>query len=103
MIFVVGKFEMLTVTGSPSSQSGKLEPETVIGARVSPEDSVIERGGSSESLMLAIGPFWSVLCRLSVFKEPASCSLWSISRTKELPMSTSELPTRVLIKAQVKV
>src|SRR2546421_10317225 len=44
MIFVVVKFEMSTVAEPSSSRSGKLEPETVIDARVGLEDSAIERG-----------------------------------------------------------
>jgi hypothetical protein len=36
---------MLTITGLPSLRSGKLEAETVVRARVCPEDSAIERGG----------------------------------------------------------
>ena len=43
-IFAVVKFEMSTITGPPSPRSGKLEAETVVGARVCPEDSAIERG-----------------------------------------------------------
>jgi len=44
MIFVVVKFEMSTVTEPSSLRSGKLEPETVVEARVCLEDSAIERG-----------------------------------------------------------
>ena len=53
-IFVAIKFEMSTVTGPSLSRLGKLESETVVGARVCPADLAIERG-LSESEELTTG------------------------------------------------
>jgi hypothetical protein len=53
-IFAVLNFEMSTTAELSSPRSGKLGPEAVIGARVCSEDSVIERGASSELLVLMI-------------------------------------------------
>jgi len=50
-IFAVVKLEMSTITGPSSPGSGELKAET----RIRPEDSAIERGAPSESLVLATG------------------------------------------------
>jgi hypothetical protein len=42
-IFAVVNFEMSTITGPPSPRSGKLKAETVVRARVCPEDSAIKK------------------------------------------------------------
>jgi hypothetical protein len=52
---IEGHSKISAITGPSSPRSDKLEAETVVRARIYPEDSTIKRGGSSETLILTTG------------------------------------------------
>src|SRR5437763_6177811 len=74
-IFTIMSIDTSIIAGRLSPRLHELKVETVVGARVLPEHSAIEKETLSRQRVFMLGSLRFVCCILPNFIEPASCLL----------------------------